>query len=236
MTFVPHLRLTMTGEIEGGKEQFSYGVSLAAVDVDPLTAWIVSGDATKDLVFDDMVADATRFHGDVLSFIAADAVLKRVKLVAIGADGKYAEAPREAAVNVPGGNGAHGPFPWQISCAVTIGTDGDLGRVKGRFYLPRPALAFTPADDTWNAAQVEQLRDSAAQFLEDLGNQPGPDWADIRPVVASQGRHNPDGSVRRPPTNHEAKRVLVGRRPDVQRRRANKVLEQYTAPADLNIV
>lgn len=244
MTFDPHFRLTWSGTLPDG-EIWSNSLSLVPDD-DPWKALIVfeakiaylTNRLTDVNLTDDIVADVSAYHSHADSRIHESAVMKRVTLAAIGEDGRYAAAPAEAAVNVAGGRqsvaqGAH-PFPHQVARKITLETDVDLGRVKGGWYQPRPTTEGW-AEDTnlWDAGVTATVRDRVKTFLDDLQNAPGLDANSFRVVIASQGRHNKDGSVRLGPTNANVERVNVGRRVDIQRRRANKLSEARIADAAL---
>lgn len=248
VTYKPHLRLTMSGTIAGAQEQFSCSLSLephhsafaalewGAAHTAALTAYLAGNFGTN---FEDLVSDCQNFWTNANSGIHALAVLKRVTLAAIGPDGRYGGAALESAQNAAGGastSNVNCP-PWQISRKITLETDGDLGRVKGGFYLPCPVVnadSFDPTTGLWTVERCEQVRDSVVDFLDSIANDPGFDVTDLRPCVASQGRHNKNGSVRLGPDNYEVKRVNVGRRPDVQRRRANKRTEARFADAPVS--
>lgn len=241
MTFAPHLRLTMSGTI-AADEIFSMNLSLEpdggilGQDIgNYLAATITQGD------FDDIVADCVAWFGDPALQVSPRATLTRVKLAHINADGHYASTPQEAAVSRRGAQGGgfleneRPPGPWQISQKCTLHTAGDLGRVKGGFYLPVPSLDdYDPAIDLWTVGHVNGQETVTATFFDNLTNEPNLDVLDLRVVVASQGRRNRDGSVRLAPDNHQVTAVSFGRRPDVQRRRANKVSEARTTPVSLN--
>lgn len=235
MTYKPHFRLSMIGELGGGREIFSCNLSLVphtstftsivtgALQLDYLTSLLVDFGGTN---WEDMQADVAAFWQRGTSQIHQGAVLKTIKMAAIAEDGTYGAAPLEAAGSWAGGQPspqAELP-PWQVARKITLETDGDLGRVKGGFYLPAPPVNQYTWDSTTGLFDLDTttgVRDSVVTFLNDLANEPGLDDQDLRPVIASQGRHNKNGSVRQPPTNWEIKRVNVGRRPDIQRRRAN---------------
>lgn len=239
MTYVPHVRLTLSGEISGGKEIFSCNVGLVSdtagwfdllesqTTFDEIGEW---AGIAEDVDFDDLVQDCVNFWARPDTGINSISKLTRVKIAMIRPDGRYAGPPKEALVSQVGMGSQDGTHvgPWQISRKCTFETDADLGRVKGGFYLPTPVLApvaFDSSTDLWLASWTENVRGSVVQFLNDLANEPGIDRVSWKPVVASQGRHNKNGTVRLQPGNHEIKRVSLGRRPDVQRRRANKVSE-----------
>lgn len=239
MTYKPHLRLTWSGDLPSG-EIWSNSVSLVPDHGD----WLALAGAAGMIAYlgtlldtinltDDLVTDVSNFHSRLDTRIVMDCVLKRITVAALDDEGHYIDAPREAAVNVQGG-AANGQMPHQIARKVTLETDGDIGRVKGGWYIPRPSnYGFDVATDLWSTDQTSALRDSVKTFLDDLQNAPGLDFNSFKVVVASQGRHNANGSVRVAPDNHEVKRVNIGRRADVQRRRANKISEARITDATL---
>lgn len=239
MEFEPHLKLTWSGTLSSG-EMWANSVSL----VPDTEAWAAAANAVAKLAIvsnlltsvnltDDLVADVSAFHARPASAIHPGCILKRVKLAAIDASGHYASSPIEAAVTVPGqGNG--NAFPHQVARKVTLITTADLGRVKGGWYMP----GVTDNAWDWNTNLLsvfgtEAVRGSVETFLENLEDAPGLDANSFRVVVASQGRHNSDGSVRLGPANHDVVGVNIGRRVDVQRRRANKISEARIANATI---
>lgn len=240
VTFRPHLRLTWKGTLPSG-EIWSNSLSMVpntsvfqdaenAVDFLP-SVQILEALLPDVNLFDDLVVDVSNFHSRLATHIVMDCVLTRIVLAAIDQDGHYIGAAREAAVNVTGGQGS-GALPHQIARKVTLEADDDLGRVKGGWFIPRPSnTGFDVASNLWAVDNTTEVRGSVQTFIGDLENAPGLDFNDFRVVIASQGRHNANGSVRMPPRNCDVKRVNVGRRADVQRRRANKLSEARIADA-----
>lgn len=235
--FKPHYRLTMAGTLPDDE---IWNCTLSLVPDNSAWAELVTDISLADYLrenvnepdlFDDIVDDCTAYHGRLETFIDSSAVLKRVTLAPIGADGRYAGAPKEAAVNTPGYSTGF-PMPHQIARKITLETDSDLGRVKGGFYQPKPSgQEFDYGTDLWSVNVVTQVRASVTQFINDLNNAPGLDETAVKVVIASQGRHNHDGTVRQGPGNFDVARVNVGRRADVQRRRANKLSEARISDA-----
>lgn len=236
-TMKPHLRLTMSGLISDF-EIFSCSLSL---EPQGSTAWgeILSVPLPSVAVvrafldqleadgFEDLVTDCVNFWVNPANNMTGNAKLRKVTLAAIGTDGKYTAAPLESAVVAQGQAAIGTGGPPQVSHKVTLETDGDIGRVKGGFYLPCPSLSnadgwFEPSTGLFSVARTEQVRDAVKGFLDNLQNAPGLDTYDLRVVVAGGPRHRSDGTVRLAADNYDVLRVNVGRRPDVQRRRANK--------------
>lgn len=238
----PHVRLSLIGDIPDG-EMFSCNLALRPDNA----AWLGAASVLEKLttlnelfdplivdIWDDIRDDCIAFWGRSQTGVASNVVLKRIKMAAIDDDGLYTGPAREYAVNVPGGlDVAAGPlFPHQIARKVTLETDADLGRVKGGFYLP--GVTSYQFDSTTNLSAVAfttEVRDSVKQFVDDLNNAPGIDATAFKVVIASGIRHNADGSVKSQPMLNDVVRVNVGRRVDVQRRRANKHSEARFADA-----
>lgn len=223
MTYVPHMRVSCLGTLRGG-EIFSYSFAIAEVDANgaiPSFQDIATGNAT---VWDDIAQDVADYHP--MSGASSAAVLKTVKIASIGADGKYTEAPIERTVG--GVNGVPGletpKYPNQVALAVTLHSAGDLGRVKGRFYVPSPGYA-TETDARISEANRDIAETRAGMLVDAINNQPGLDVLNLRVVIASQGRRNADGTVKIPPKNHTVEAVSVGRTLDTIRSRRNKVTE-----------
>jgi hypothetical protein len=161
--------------------------------------------------------------------LAAPCRLTNVRAVAVSATGFTARDPFgkylqvDAATDQPGGGGATLPHPTQVSLAVTLetGYPGPLGR--GRFYLPCPTTGALDPDGTLTAA-TQTLFATRAQSLinevnSDLAGLPGAP----RLAVASGGSvaKGVAGAVR------PIVSVRVGKRMDIQRRRAADIDEAY---------
>lgn len=237
-TYVPHFRLSLLGTLPG-PEIFSCNLSLVPDDGLEEATWFWFNDNIPGAHWTDIVADCTNFWARGNSHISNQAVLRRVKMAAIDEEGHYTGIPLEAAVNVPGARGADTLFPNQVARKVTLGTNADLGRVKGGFYLPGVVnFGWVPGDQLFAADITAQVQGSVETFLEDLNNAPGVDVQALHVVVASQGRYTyPEEGPRIqrvPPGNPRVERVSVGRRLDVQRRRSNKILENRAPWADVS--
>lgn len=234
MVYVPHLRLSLIGDLPDG-EMFSCNLSLRQENQttqDFLDRWSGNDYATDSIAannFNDLSTDCTNFWSSVGAFISLHAVLRRIKLAPIGADGHYVGAPLEKAVNTPGASDSE-MHPFQIARKVTFETDGDIGRIKGGFYLPGVTKdGFDPTTNLTSTAYQGPIQAAVAAFVTNLNDAPGLDaTGSFTVVVASQGRHR-NGVQVVAPNNWDVKRVNVGRRLDVQRRRANKISEARTA-------
>lgn len=238
MTFMPHYRLTWSGTLPDG-EIWSNTCALRP-DIAAWDAELDDADREDMLAtqlhagtfpFDDVVADVQAYHSRSTTGITSSCVLKTVRLAAIDTDGHYLVAPRESAVTTPGFAGA-GVMAFQVAIKTTLETDGDLGRVKGGWYIPLPTSGgWDPTTNLWGATQTSDRRDSVKTFIDALNNGPGADLHPLRVVIASQGRHNKNGTVKFGPALYDVKRVNVGRRADIIRSRASALSEARLADA-----
>lgn len=234
----PHLRVTMRAEQAFGDIAL-LTLSLkpqadAGPDPDP-QEWLGSMPLTGLDNHKTLIRDACQeMWSRATTHISHLVVLKRVTIAAIDDEGHYMGTPVEFAVSTEGGD-ANSPFPAQIATKVTLETDGDLKRVKGGFFLPgRTQSGFDWDLNLYSAGMAGEVQTSMQTFLNRIQETATGNTLHAMVVVASGGRTNPDGTVRLPPTLHDVERVSVGRRPDVQRRRANKLLEQRPTASDVD--
>lgn len=237
MTVVPHVRMTAYGDLPGG-EIFNFGLSLANPDSEDggfgnglWSGALVPGGS----VWDDLAADLQTFWS--AAGVWSGCKLRGVKFASIGADGKYRDSVIErvlgSTTGVSGGNGLYQPAN-QVTMAVTTHSVGDLGRVKGRFYLPMPGYQMG-ADGRISEANRDSIETAAQTWINNINNEPGLDLLNLHAVIASSGRHNQDGSVKLPPKNWPINAVSVGRVPDTQRRRRNKLTEFRGTPSTITL-
>jgi hypothetical protein len=234
MTFKRHIRISLQGTLGDGREIFSFGISMQSF-VDTWLEDLITPDFPPDAITDDWRDHCVDYFSSACK-IRNNAHLRRITIAQIGPDGHYEHAPKEYAPTVDGGYLTGVVMPFQTALAVTLETDGDLGRVKGRFYLPTPATVCDANTDLISVGDAEGYRDATVSWLNAMSNSVGFDVPDWRVVVASQGRHNANGTVRVGPQNHEVKRVNVGRKLDVIRSRANRATESRTSDAAVNFV
>jgi hypothetical protein len=211
MPFAPHTRVSAIGFIGSSLERFSYGLSMES-------QLAGAGEMPSQGEAQDIANDFVAFHGRATSKIWQQAVLKEVKIAAIGADGKYTEDPIIISVNQVGGGGALPvPLPQAalvVSCEST--RRGPTG--KGRFYLPMPNVVITEPGFLMAVATAEDVRTSAQTLLGALNNEAGVDVVDRKVVIASsKGYNTPVTSIR------------VGRVIDTMRSRRKSLSESYTA-------
>lgn len=218
MAYAPHIRCQASGVFLGTTEQWSFTVNMAGIDPGVLSSLLLS---PNDTVWEDLADDFASFVSSA-PMINNKTQLRSVKFASIAPDGKYAASPIIKERIVVGGGGANFTFPTQIALAATLKTGSPLGKVKGRFYIPG-YTGFLGLDARITLADATTARDLVDTFLTNLGNQPGVDVLDLRPVVASTKGQN------WPVTG-----VSVGRVLDTIRSRRSSLVEAYTADTDVS--
>lgn len=119
------------------------------------------------------------------------------------------------------GTGTTG-LPWQD--AVVVGTYGynpsgfvaDRARKRGRFYLPPMAEAVLDQDGTLDGSTQTGLLAGAAGFVADLGSTAVGAWNFVPHVLSKTGG-----------ASYEITYVRLGQVVDTQRRRRNKLPENF---------
>jgi hypothetical protein len=125
------------------------------------------------------------------------------------------------------GSGSSASLPWQTALVVSTRTAVSRGPgSKGRWFLPVPSTAILTNSGNIDTTTKNVIGQASAQFVADLNNWPGLDWAQGpgSPVVAIVS----DGGKSAVPIARAVTGVRVGDRLDTQRRRANDTLEVYT--------
>jgi hypothetical protein len=226
MTYVSHMRVSMIGFLGNSPGADIWQANLSLANGNGSLDGGVLNLGPNETVFDDVRDDIVAWFTSADARIRSHVRLSRVKFAFIGTNGRYTRSPVERdAGNVQGGEGFGTIMPFQIAYAVTLGTDADLGRVKGRFYVPGPSVDIDPNSGQISVAQQTQLRNAADSLVTNINNQPGIDVLGLNVAVASQGRRNRDGSQRLAPANHPVVRVNVGRVMDTIRSRRSALSE-----------
>jgi len=212
--FVPHLRATAIGRLAQSVERFAWGLNIGRGDGSAFTKDNAGVEGTT--YFADVAADFRAFHTDPFTGINSSCVLEEVKFAFIGSNGLYTRDPIVVPVTQAGGGGGSNPMPPQVAVAVSTTTDrrGPTGR--GRFYIPMPVNSMEPPSLQMSDVTRIQIQGAAGRFLNAVGNQPGFDLTDARPViVSSRGYNTPITGVR------------VGRTYDTIRSRRSQLVEAY---------
>lgn len=218
MAFVrPYIRFTFGGTTAGANEIWSCGLALGhgAEGTDPLT-WFANVTAKLP----DLGLAVKHFMENTDSRIPANVTLVSVKIALIGTDGKYMTEAVEYPISSTGQiNAAYSPQD-----AMVIGLVSDKFKDPGknnRFYIPTVGPAGT---NEWKLSTIEQsnLAESAADFISEIASVGLVGTSDEQfgvHVVSDAG------------TGHEnvAYTVRVGAIVDTQRRRRNKLQENYVS-------
>lgn len=208
----PHLYLQWGGKLPGG-EKWSCGLRMSTINSGSVDSAASMLTAAKNAV----QAFHTSTSGGVQ--INSRALLSFVKLNAIGTDGKYMlQTTNEAIVaDVPGGYTlSTGNFPNQVALAVTLTTAVTRGPAnKGRFYVPLPAY------DVGTDGRIGSTYTTNAEAgVMTLINALNAINTDIKVAVYSR---KAGAAAQRLVTGAKVGRVL-----DTQRRRRNKLVEDYS--------
>ena len=114
---------------------------------------------------------------------------------------------------VPGGGGSVRQFPLQVAHALSLTTAAERGRAhRGRVYLPPPSSNLE-ASDRWPAGVCQARADALATVIG-LWNTHLPGDVSVMSKIGAG-------------TTRAVTGVSVGTRPDIQRRRANQIPEDY---------
>lgn len=212
----PFLKVTLSGETCEGNEIFNTGFHLGSDGLDSDPYAMFSRVAAQ---LPNFVPIISAFWGNVDVNVPTTSAITLIKLALIGTDGKYMEqTPAEYETLIIGSSNA--PYSPQDAQVITFdsGKRKDPGKYN-RMYIP---TAGNTGANAWKLTQVRQLNiaTAAVTMLDDLQDllvfQPGA--PNVFPVVvSSQGE------------GHErvVDKVRVGAIIDTQRRRRNKLAEDY---------
>lgn len=175
----------------------------------------------------DIKADLSTWWNSVRTHFASTTRLLRFKFNAVDTEGRYVSQVDSNTVELelatPGGSSSAFALPPSSACVVTFRTPAARGLAsKGRIYLPNPSISAIAAGGIWSEAFRDAIQTATATLLTNLSNWPGTD------ALADFGTASVMSKVRegasRPVTSLD-----VGIRPDVQRRRSNRLSEQRQA-------
>ena len=209
-------RVTFSGKMWSGQEEWSTGLFLGMVDDDSSAPTQEQADAAAG-------AFKTMFtHGNMK--IANAYTFEKVKLASIGTNGQTI-ANEVVYATPPGGIGTGaattGHHPSQCSLVVTLASERPRGVAsKGRMYLPGTAVNIDngriPTADRTNMSGI------LATFFDTFVDQffyPGV-------LILAAKESGPAGIF--PPQNDAVSKIRLGDVVDTQRRRRNGLSESYT--------
>lgn len=228
MATIPHVKLTMSGTFDNGSggaavEIFSMSLAFAAVTGAQLSQ------AQLQATIADVTTGCEAWFADPLTGISVNTTLTQVKIAQIGTNGKYVGDAVFEVVARNGGVNENGPYPSEVSYAVSLRTAVRGPKGRGRFYVPGPTLAATSG---WriDPTAAQGAANSAYHALISLDNGTigkafvthSPDPADIFGVVVAS----------KVAGNTPVETVQVGDVFDTIRRRRNKLRENYHTGVD----
>ena len=217
-----YVKMTWGGTLAAGQDIWSCGLYLDAGlgNINPIdeAQWAAIGELLPTYA-----AAVRQLHTDTDTRIPNNVRLEWLKLAYLDVNGSYKAEAHEYIYPSPVGGGMASAYIPQVACVVTLVSEKykDPGKYN-RFYLPA-ANTTTAGSYKMTATETEGVAASAAAFIEALdqvysGETGETTWAGtIRPVVASKSYNQimPVVSLR------------VGDVLDTQRRRRNKVYENY---------
>lgn len=212
----PYVKLTLSGETCDGNEIFNTGLHLSSLDTttDPYGVFQrVVGQLSN------MVPVFTAFWGNTDVNVPTTSAITTIKVALVGTDGKYMEqVPVEEEVLIIGSSNA--PYSPQDATVITLdsGKRKDPGKYN-RMYIPTAGNVGANAWRRTTTAQLNIATAAATMFhdLEELFGS-GEGAAPIYVAVLSSNGSGHDYSV---------EQVRVGAIVDTQRRRRNKLTEDY---------
>lgn len=209
------IKLTFGGTMAAGQEIWTCGINLAN-----------EGAGVTELEFNSLTDPQIQSVADLIIAFVEDGdnnvpdgvFLDYVKLALIGTDGKYVGAPREVTGQL-GQGGAVGGYVPQVATVVSMesGKYRDPGKYN-RFYLP----TATPA-----GSLEYQLTEGAAVLISNNAASLVSDIRDLD-LLGVTKQLMPCAVTTANVENYlNIEKVRVGRVFDTQRRRRNKLNEQY---------
>ena len=190
------------------------------------TNWAYTG-ALDMAAFMDQIADALQTFWETNKH-SSDCRLLQWRLYPIDNTGHVVQLDSGAAIamGVPtsGWVGTTSSLlPLEVACVVTFDTYKNNAKGRGRIYLPGiPANSLGTNTGRFDSTWATQMAGDAATLLGDLVNPGGAGEVGIYPVVTEPSGWNLYSQLRQ---------VRVGEVPDSQRRRRNKLAENYHAVA-----
>jgi hypothetical protein len=146
--------------------------------------------------------------------------LTSTKVAAIGTNGKYITDPKIDETAIGTIKGTSGGIVPQSTVVLSLRSGFTLGGGNyGRMYLPHCSFAIPNNDPRASAADAAALATAGAGFLNNVSGILNDSIdATVFPAIMSQTT---------PPTGKGVTQVAVGRVVDTQRRRRNRLSEEY---------
>jgi hypothetical protein len=168
-----------------------------------------------------IAGDVSTFHSDSDVKAGTNCSINSLTAAYIGTDGHYVGGNDQDTtihpLTAPFGTGST-LMPWEVSRVFTLRTAVGRGRAHvGRFYWPNSSPVGT--DGLWPSTECNMAGDAAAQLLSAINAAALVSWPTSDGIAVFSGLGS--GEV------NTVTRVEVGRAPDTQRRRNNRLAETY---------
>lgn len=203
--------------IEGTDEIATTGLDFATED--PWIAAASALDQLEDTTLEALTDEYITMVNTSDVWWADYSLLQGIKVAAIGTDGHYLTDPRIVDLGSGTDGTAAGVVP-QTTMVLSLRSGSSLGTGNyGRMYLPHCGMALVSGGPYAASTGVTGLANAAQTFLQDITAAINVDLtAVVRPRIMSQAGSGSQKVI---------ERVAVGRVIDTQRRRRNRLTEEY---------
>lgn len=224
MAYEPHIKLTMSGTFDNGSggaavEIFSMSMAFANL------GGALPSAAQLEALIGPVASGCEQWFSAAATGIAVNCTLTQVKLAPIAATGKYLGDAALETMSTNGGVNNDGPFPSEVSYAISLRTAVRGPKGRGRFYVPGPTLPVTGGWRIDPTAVQSAANEAEAQFFNVA-------TAGSVAKAFTTGSPDPDDPYNLVVASKVAGNVLVttvevGDVYDTIRRRRNKLRENY---------
>lgn len=211
------IKLTWGGSLANDEEIWTCGMHFANQNADVIGGAWTSIDETVMT----NIADAIRtMHTTSGLAIPQGVRLEWVKVALIGRDGKYEQAPKEFILSTPAGGATSASYAPQLSTVITLQSDKykDPGKFN-RYYVPSLGPVGAP-NYKYTSAMTAEMAETHATMIDSLNN--------IFNSLSGQMGLRAAAVNQQTSTYEYITKVKVGSIVDTQRRRRNKLVEEYS--------
>lgn len=215
----PQLYLTWGGTIGGSGDIWQCGVHLAALT----TVAVIDQPTAAELqdLYEDTIAP---MHSAGDSYISQGAALAWAKIAHLNTAGEYVtdETFYEPASATLGASSVTGSAP-QVALAVTLWSGSAFGQANyGRYYLPWSCAPVVLSTGTINSTERDGMAARQKEFLDEINV-----WGASLDTDVRVSNLSPVGAG----TTKQVTTVRIGSVKDTQKRRRNRLVEEYTGLA-----
>lgn len=212
-----YIKLTWGGSLANDEEIWTCGIHFANQNADVLGGAWTSIDGT---VMSNIANVIRTMHTTSGLAIPQGVKLEWVKVALIGRDGKYEQAPKEFIFSTAAGGATSSPYAPQLSTVITLQSNKykDPGKFN-RYYVP--SLGPIGASNyKYTKAMTDEMAEAHATMLDDLN--------DIFNGLSGQMTLRAAAVNQKTASYEYITKVKVGSIVDTQRRRRNKLVEEYS--------